>query len=76
MMNNETSPSDAQQSQQKQDLLGLSTNEFAGLSVEDVIENKTAMIMLMHYYKKLVDDNNALRNEANTLKTYVDGYQR
>ncbi|MEX0944132.1 MAG: hypothetical protein WDZ38_00580 [Balneolaceae bacterium] len=57
-------------------ILGLSTNELAGLKVDELLENKTAITMLMHYYKKLVDENNALQNENNTLETYVDGYKK
>jgi len=57
-------------------ILGLSTTELAGLKVEELLENKTAITMLIHYYKKLVDDNNALKNEKNTLETYVTVYER
>jgi hypothetical protein len=64
------------ESKGQESILGLSTSEVAGLSVDELIENKTAITMLIHYYKKLVDDNNALKNEVNTLKTYVDAYQR
>ncbi len=31
--------------------------------------------MLLHYYTKLVDENSALRNEKNTLETYVESYE-
>jgi len=31
--------------------------------------------MLMHYYKQLVDQNAALMNDLNTLRTYVDAYR-
>ena len=31
-------------------ILGLSTSELAGLSVEEVTGNKTAITMVMHYY--------------------------
>ena len=57
-------------------ILGLSTRELAGLSVEEITGNATAITMLMHYYKQLVGDNSSLKNEINTLKTYADGYQR
>lgn len=56
-------------------ILGLSTNALAGLSVEKIVGDETAITMLMHYYKQLVDDNNALKNERNTYKTYVDSYR-
>lgn len=68
-LNNETSSDE-------DSILGLSTNELAGLKVDELLENKTAITMLMHYYKKLVDENNALQNENNTLETYVDGYKK
>lgn len=55
-------------------ILGFSTDQLAGLSVDELMSNKTAITMLMHYYKQLVDENVSLRNDANTLKTYVDGY--
>ncbi len=58
------------------DLLGLSTSELAGLTVDELLENKTAITMLLHYYSQLVDENNAFKNEVNTLRTYVDGYER
>ena len=57
-------------------ILGLSTTELAGLTVEEVTNNKTAITMIMHYYKQLVENNNGLKNENNTLKTYMDGYRR
>lgn len=56
-------------------ILGLSTSELAGLSVDELTGNKTAITMVMHYYKQLSDQNTSLRNDLNTLKTYVDGYR-
>jgi hypothetical protein len=56
-------------------ILGLSTSELAGVSVEELTGNKTAVTMVMHYYKQLSDENSTLRNDLNTLKTYVDGYR-
>jgi hypothetical protein len=56
-------------------ILGLSTSELAGVSVEELTGNKTAITMVMHYYKQLSDENTSLRNDLNTLKTYVDGYR-
>jgi hypothetical protein len=66
----------SQQSQPVRDnrILGLSTDQLAGLSVDEVTGNKTAVTMVIHYYKQLVDENTSLRNEVNTMKTYVDGY--
>jgi hypothetical protein len=56
-------------------ILGLSTDQLAGLSVDELTGNKTAIIMVMHYYKVLSDENTALRNDRNTLQTYVESYR-
>ena len=61
---------------QDKSILGLSTDELAGLTAEELTENQTAITMLLHYYRQLVDDNSALKNENNTLKTYVEAYGR
>lgn len=55
-------------------ILGLSTDELAGLSVDELTGNKTAITMVMHYYKILQDDNVSLRNDLNTAQGYVAGY--
>ena len=55
-------------------ILGLSTAELAGVSVDELAGNKTAVTLVMHYYKQLSDENTSLRNDLNTLQTYVDGY--
>ena len=55
-------------------ILGLSTSELAGLSVQDLTGNETAIKMLVHYYKQLQNENQTFRNEVNTLKTYVSAY--
>jgi predicted metalloendopeptidase len=55
-------------------ILGVSTTELAGLSVEELTGNSSAIKMILHYYKQLVDENRTLRNEVNTLKTYVSAY--
>lgn len=60
-------------SREKQ-ILGLSTDELAGLSVDELTGNKTAITMVMHYYRVLLDENSSLRNDLNTARTYVDGY--
>src|SRR3982751_3576176 len=56
-------------------ILGLSTEQLAGLSIDELTGNKTAITMVMHYYRILLDENTALRNDRNTLQTYVEGYQ-
>jgi hypothetical protein len=60
----------------EESLLGLSTNQIAGLTVDELLSNKTAITMLLHYYKQMMNENTSLKNEVNTLKTYVDGYER
>lgn len=55
-------------------ILGVSTTELAGLTVDELTGNASAIKMMLHYYKQLVDDNRTLRNEVNTLKTYVSAY--
>ena len=60
----------------KEGFLGFSTDNFAELSLEEVVNNEPAVKMIMHYYKQLVDENNAQKNEINTYKTYVDAFER
>lgn len=55
-------------------ILGLSTDELAGLSVDELTGNKTAITMVMHYYKVLQEENGSLRNDLNTARSYVEGY--
>lgn len=64
------------ENQTDENILGLSTNDLAGLSAEELTDNPTAIKMLLHYYRQLVDNNTALKNDNNTLKTYVDAYDR
>ncbi len=56
--------------------LGLSVDQLAGLSVDEIKGNKVAITMLLHYYKQMQEENTALKNERNTLSTYVDGYKQ
>ncbi len=70
-----TTPAAAQAATRDKQILGLSTDELAGLSIDELTGNKTAITMVMHYYRVLVDENTALRNDRNTLQTYVDGYR-
>ncbi len=65
-----------EENQHNRSILGLSTNELAGLSADELTGNATAIKMLLHYYRQLVDENTALKNDNNTLKTYVDAYGR
>ncbi|KAA3643207.1 MAG: hypothetical protein DWQ07_22070 [Chloroflexi bacterium] len=60
---------------QNDSVLGFSIRELAGISVDELTGNETAIKMVMHYYRQLIDDNNVLNNEINTLKTYVDAYE-
>lgn len=56
------------------EVLGVQTDQLAGLSVDEIAGNKVAVTMLLHHYRRFVDENTALRNEGNTLRTYVDAY--
>ena len=67
---------DKQQYDPKSNILGLSTAQLAGLSADELNENPTAIKMLLHYYGQLTDDNSRLKNDNNTLKTYVDAYDK
>lgn len=67
---------DEKQPDQASSILGLSTSELAGLSAEELTNNPTAIKMLLHYYRQLTDENTRLKNDNNTLKTYVDAYGR
>lgn len=57
-------------------MLGLSMDQLAGLSIDELTGNKVAITMVMHYYKQLYDENVGLKNERNTLSTYVAGYRQ
>lgn len=57
-------------------ILGLQTEELAGLTSDELTKNPTAIKMLLHYYRQLVEENSELKNNNNTLKTYVDAYSR
>ena len=70
-MNNQQGPAKVPPS-----ILGLSTDALAGLSPDELNNNPVAIKMLLHYYRQLVEENNALKNDNNTLKTYVDAYDR
>ncbi len=69
-----TSQEPRQASTRDRQILGLPTDELAGLSVDELTGNKTAITMVMHYYKVLQEENVSLRNDLNTAKSYVEGY--
>ena len=71
-----TTGSAATHSHDQNSMLGLSTTDLAGLTVDELFENKTAITMMLHYYRLLYDDNNSLRTEVASLQTYQTGYQR
>ena len=58
----------------KDSLLGVPTGEIANLSVDDIVNNKSAVTMLFHYYKAMKEENTSLKNERNTLQTYVSAF--
>jgi hypothetical protein len=49
---------------------------LASLSADELTDNPTAIKMILHYYRQLTDDNVRLKNDNNTLKTYVDAYDK
>lgn len=51
-------------------------DDLAGLSVEDLMGNKAALTMLMHYHSAMVSENGSLKNDLNTARTYVEGFNR
>lgn len=67
---------ETQNQRQNETILGLSTQELAGLTPDELTNNPVAIKMLLHYYRQLSDENNGLKNDNNTLKTYVDAYER
>lgn len=73
MSNENTSEKQSSPSRDRQ-ILGLSTDELAGLSVDELTGNKTAITMVIHYYRILLDENTSLKNDLNTARTYVEGY--
>ena len=76
MPTDETAPaSTPSQPNRDTQILGLSTETLAGLSIDELTGNKTAVTLVMHYYRNLLDENTALKNDRNTLQTYVEGYR-
>lgn len=57
-------------------ILGLPMSDLAGVTVDEIINNKPALTMVMHYYKQLADENSSLKNDLNTAGTYVSGYEK
>lgn len=57
-------------------ILGLPMSDLAGVTVDEIINNKPALTMVMHYYKQLADENTSLKNDLNTAGTYVSGYEK
>lgn len=69
-------PNDDKDKKNQQHILGLSTEQLAGLSIDELTGNKTAITMLVHYYKVLLDENGSIKNDLNIAKTYIGGYDR
>lgn len=57
-------------------LLGVPMEDIANLTVDEIVNNKQAVTMVFHYYKKMEDENTSLKNERNTLQTYVEAFNR
>lgn len=43
--------------------LGFQQESLAGITVDDLLKNKAALTMLLHYYHQLHDENGALKND-------------
>ncbi len=56
-------------------ILGLHTEELPPTTVSELEGNPVAIRMLLHHYSTLIAERNSLRNENNTLQTYVSGYK-
>ncbi len=56
--------------------LGISPEKFAEVDVNELVNNETAIKMLLHYYTKLTDENKTQKNDINTYKTYVGAYDK
>lgn len=72
----ENKENNSQAAAKESQILGLSTDQLAGLSIDELTGNKTAITMLVHYYKVMLEENISLRNDLNTAKTYISGYDR
>lgn len=56
--------------------LGISPETFAEVDVDELVNNETAIKMLLHYYTKLTEENKTQKNDINTYKTYVEAYDK
>ena len=56
--------------------LGISPEKFAEVDVGELVNNETAIKMLLHYYTKLTEENKTQKNDINTYKTYVEAYDK
>ena len=57
-------------------ILGLPMSDLAGVTVDEILNNKPALTMVMHYYKQLSDENSSLKNDLNTAGTYLSSYDK
>lgn len=69
---------DINDKQSKEDggFLGISPEKFAEVDVKELVNNETAIKMLLHYYTKMTDENKTQKNDINTYKTYVGAYDK
>ncbi len=69
---------DLKDKQSKEDggFLGISPEKFAEVDVKELVNNETAIKMLLHYYTKMTDENKTQKNDINTYKTYVGAYDK
>ena len=56
--------------------LGMAPEKFAEVNAEELVNNETAIKMLLHYYSKLTDENKAQKNDINTYETYAGAFDK
>lgn len=57
-------------------ILGVSTDALQQVSVAELCEDPIAIRMVLHYYRQLQNENVAQKTEINTLKIYVDAFNK
>lgn len=67
---------DNNQERPQKSMLGFQTDQLAGLTETDLVNNSIAIRMMLHYYKQMSDENHSLKNTNNTLQTYATAYER
>ena len=55
--------------------LGIAASDLTGVSIDELTGNKTAITMLVHYYKQFSEENTSLKTDLTSLQTYVGGFK-